>query len=47
MTIDYQIIINTVCYILLISFPIALTFMIGQKLISMFTGVMFGKDINF
>ena len=44
---DYQSIVNLVCQILMISFPFALIFMIGQKLISVITGLIFGKDISF
>ena len=44
---DYQIIINLVAYIFAISFPIALIFMISQKIIGSFMGVVFGKDISF
>lgn len=44
---DYQIIVNTVASVLLVSFPISLCFMIGQKLVSIFTSFVFGKEINF
>ena len=44
---DYQIVVNLVCYIMAISFPIALVFMICQKIIGTFMGVVFGKNISF
>lgn len=44
---DYQVIVNMVANVLFISFPIALVFMICQKIIGSFTGVVFGKDITF
>ena len=46
MTIDYQVVINLVCTILVYAFPIALIFMVAQKLVSMLTNLMFGKDVN-
>lgn len=45
--IDYQIVVNLVCFIMAISFPIALIFMIIQKIIGSFIGVCFGKNISF
>ena len=45
--VDYQIVVNTTCNILAVSFPIAFVFIICQKIISSFLGVVFGKDINF
>ena len=44
---DYQVVLNLVVYIMAVSFPIALIFMISQKIISIFTNVVFGKDISF
>lgn len=44
---DYQVVVNLVCYIMAISFPIALVFMIVQKIIGTFMGVVFGKNISF
>jgi len=44
---DYQIVINTVATILLVSFPIALIFMIFQKLVQIFISFVFGKEISF
>ena len=44
---DYQVIVNLATYILAISFPITLVFMISQKIIATFTHVVFGKDISF
>ena len=45
--VDYQVVVNMTCYIMFIAFPIALVFMIVQKIIGCFTGVVFGKDIRF
>lgn len=45
--VDYQIVVNMTCNILAISFPIALVFIICQKIIASFLGVVFGKDISF
>ena len=45
--VDYQIVVDLVCNILFISFPIALVFMIVQKIVASFMGVVFGKDISF
>lgn len=44
---DYQVVVNLVCYVMAISFPIALVFMISQKIIGTFMGVAFGKNISF
>lgn len=44
---DYQVVVNLVCYIMAIAFPIALVFMICQKIIGSFMGVVFGKNISF
>ena len=45
--IDYQVVINLVCYVIAISFPIALVFMICQKILGTFMRVIWGKDITF
>lgn len=45
--VDYQVVINMTSNIMFISFPIALIFMIAQKIIGCFTGVVFGKNITF
>lgn len=45
--VDYQVVVNLATYCLAISFPIALIFMISQKIIGTFVGVCFGKDISF
>lgn len=47
MTVDYQIIINMLVNVMTISFPIALIFMICQKLISIVVGFIFGKEVSF
>lgn len=44
---DYQIVVNLCVYIMAIAFPIALVFMISQKIVATFVGVVFGKDIHF
>lgn len=45
--VNYQSVINMTSNIMFISFPIALVFMIVQKIIGTFTGVVFGKNISF
>lgn len=47
MTVDYQVIIDMLSGVMLVSFPIALIFMICQKLISIFTSFVFGKEVTF
>ena len=44
---NYQIVIETVSTIFLVSFPIALIFMIVQKLVQIFTNFVFGKEVKF
>lgn len=44
---NYQIVLNLCSYMLAISFPVALFFMICQKIIASFLGVVFGKNISF
>lgn len=47
MEVNYQIVVNLVTNIMLVSFPIALIFMICQKLIGIFISFVFGKEITF
>ena len=47
MIIDYTIIAKTICELMAIAFPIALLFMIIQKLIGIFVSFVFGKEVNF
>lgn len=47
MTIDYQVIVNLCANIMLVAFPIALIFMIVQKITSIFVAFIFGKEITF
>lgn len=44
---NYQIVVDLACNVMFVSFPIALVFMITQKIVATFTGVVFGKDIHF
>lgn len=44
---DYQIVIETCCEILLVSFPFALVFMICQKIINIVIRFVFGKEVKF
>lgn len=43
----YQPVVNLVVNVLYVSFPIALIFMICQKLIGIFISFVFGKEITF
>jgi len=47
MNIDYQVIINTISTLMAFAFPIALVFMICQKLVGIFVSFVFGKEVNF
>ena len=47
MTVDYQIVVDLVTNIMLVAFPIALIFMICQKITGIFISFVFGKEINF
>lgn len=47
MTVDYQIVVDLVCNIMLIAFPIGLIFMFCQKVIGIFVAFVFGKEISF
>lgn len=47
MELNYQIVINLVSQMMLIAFPIALVFMITQKVAGIFISGVFGKDISF
>lgn len=47
MEVNYQIVVDLVTNIMLVAFPIALIFMICQKLIGIFISFVFGKEITF
>lgn len=47
MELNYQIVIDLVSNMMLIAFPIALIFMIVQKVIGIFVSFVFGKEITF
>ena len=47
MTVDYQIVVDLVTNIMLVAFPIALIFMICQKITGIFISFVLGKEINF
>lgn len=47
MELNYQIVIDLVSNMMLIAFPIALIFMIVQKVIGIFVSFVFGKEISF
>lgn len=47
MELNYQIVIDLVSNIMLIAFPIALIFMIVQKVVGIFVSFVFGKEITF
>lgn len=47
MELNYQAVIDLVTNMMLVAFPIALIFMICQKIIGMFVSFVFGKEITF
>lgn len=47
MELNYQVVIDLVSNIMLIAFPIALIFMIVQKVVGIFISFVFGKEITF
>lgn len=47
MELNYQTVIDLVTNMMLVAFPIALIFMICQKIIGMFVSFVFGKEITF
>lgn len=47
MELNYQIVIDLVSNMMIIAFPIALIFMIVQKVVGIFISFVFGKEINF
>ena len=47
MDINYQIVVEMMVNIMTVSFPIALIFMICQKVTGMFIGFVMGKDVSF
>ncbi len=47
MVLNYQIVVDLMCSIMLIAFPIALVFMIAQKIIGIFISFVFGREVTF
>lgn len=47
MELNYQCVVDLATNIMLLSFPIALIFMICQKLCGIFISFVFGKEVNF
>lgn len=47
MELNYQVVIDLVSNMMLVAFPIALIFMIVQKVIGIFVSFVFGKEITF
>jgi hypothetical protein len=47
MDINYQIVVEMVVNIMTIAFPIALIFMICQKITGIFVAFVMGKDVSF
>ena len=44
---DYQPVITMLTSVMTVAFPIALMFLIVQKIVSIFLNFVFGKDVNF
>lgn len=44
--IDYSLIITMLSNVMLVSFPIALLFMIVSKIVNIFTSFVFGKKVD-
>lgn len=47
MELNYQVVIDLVTNIMTVAFPIALIFMICQKIIGLFVSFVFGKEVTF
>ncbi len=47
MEVNYQIVVDLVCNLMLVAFPIALIFMIVQKTVGIFVSFVFGKEVTF
>lgn len=47
MELNYQIVIDLVTNMMLVAFPIALIFMICQKVVAIFISFVFGKEVTF
>ena len=47
MELNYQCVIELITNMMTITFPIALIFMICQKLIGIFVSFVFGKEVDF
>lgn len=46
-SIDYQVIITMLSNVMIVAFPIAIIFMIFQKICGIFIAFVFGKEVNF
>ncbi len=47
MDINYQIVVEMTCNLMTVAFPIALIFMICQKITGIFICFVLGKDVSF
>lgn len=47
MEVNYQCVVDLVTNMMIVAFPIALIFMICQKLIGIFVSFVFGKEVTF
>lgn len=47
MELNYQVVIDLVSNMMIVAFPIALIFMIVQKVVGIFVSFVFGKEITF
>lgn len=47
MEVNYQCVVDLITNMMLVSFPIALIFMICQKLVGIFISFVFGKEVTF
>lgn len=47
MEMNYQIVLQMLTNVMLVSFPIALIFMVVQKVVGIFVSFLFGKDVSF
>lgn len=46
-SIDYQIIITMLSNVMIVAFPVAMIFMVVQKICGIFIAFVFGKEVNF
>ena len=45
--IDYQVIITMLSQVMIVAFPVAMIFMIVQKIVGIFISFVFGKEVDF